>query len=90
MSERQKPHNGRDLDGHFKVKQADVEDLLADPNGAAHVEDDVRLGGAVEDVGANAAARAREIGQQIEENRYQVDHLVGRDREPGGRAADSA
>jgi len=82
MSERQKPHNGRDLDGRFKVRQADVDDLLADPDGAAHVQDDVRLGGAVEDVGADAASRAKEIGHQIEENRYEVDHLLGRDREP--------
>ena len=27
MSERHKTHNGRDMDGHFKVRQADVEDL---------------------------------------------------------------
>ena len=33
MSERHKPHNGRDLSGHFKVKQADVEDLETDPDG---------------------------------------------------------
>jgi hypothetical protein len=90
MSERHKTHNGRDLDGHFKVKQADVEDLLADPAGADHVQDDVRLGGAVEDVGADAGQRAEEIGREIDLNRYEVDHLVGRDREPGSRHKDSA
>ena len=31
MSERHKPHNGRDRDGHFKVRQADLDDLLESP-----------------------------------------------------------
>lgn len=90
MSERHKPHNGRDLDGKFKVRQADVDDLLADPDGADHVQDDVRLGGAVEDVGADAARRAEEIGREIDLNRFEVDHLVGRDREPRQGGRDSA
>jgi hypothetical protein len=54
MSERNKPHNGRDVDGHFKVKQADVDDLETDPNGVDFIRDDVRLGGAVADVGAGS------------------------------------
>lgn len=90
MSERHKPHNGRDLDGKFKVRQADVDDLLADPDGADHVQDDVRLGGAVEDVGADAARHAEEIGREIDLNRFEVDHLVGRDREPRKGGWDSA
>jgi hypothetical protein len=90
MSERHKTHNGRDLDGKFKVRQADVEDLLADPDGVDHVQDDVRLGGAVEDVSADAGRHAEEIGREIDLNRYEVDHLVGRDREPGKRTRDSA
>ena len=34
MSERRKPHNGRDKSGHFKVKQVDVEELQTDPGGS--------------------------------------------------------
>ena len=51
MSERNKPHNGRDTDGRFRVRQADVEDLLASPEGTDFVRDDVRLGGAIADTG---------------------------------------
>lgn len=80
MSERRKTHNGRDVDGHFKVKQADVEDKLEDPAGADHLRDDVRLGGAVADTGPQAGASGEEVSRLIDENRYEVDHLVGRDR----------
>ena len=45
MSARNRTHNGRDLDGHFKVRQADVEDLETDPKGTDFIRDDVRLGG---------------------------------------------
>src|SRR5947209_7627308 len=31
MSERHKTHNGRDIDGRFRVRQEDVDDLLEDP-----------------------------------------------------------
>lgn len=79
MSERRKTHNGRDLDGHFKVKQADVDDLQADPDGADHVRDDVRLGGAIADTGPQAGQRAAHIGDLVEENRENVDRLVGRE-----------
>ena len=66
MSERHKPHNGRDRDGHFKVRQADVDDLLeSGPEGVDYLKDDVRLGGAVEDVGPDAGRRAEEIGEAI-------------------------
>ena len=81
MSERRKTHNGRDVDGHFKVKQADVEDTLADPAGADFIRDDVRLGGAVADTGPQAGASGEHVERLIDENQYDVDHLVGRDRE---------
>ena len=77
MSERHKPHNGRDRSGHFKVKQADVEDLRADPEGEEFIRDDVRLGGAVEDVGVSGAERAREIAKLIEQNRGDVERATG-------------
>jgi hypothetical protein len=79
MSERNKPHNGRDLDGHFKVRQADVEDLEADPNGPDYIRDDVRLGGAVADIGAQAGQRAAHIHELVEENRENVNKLTGKD-----------
>ena len=79
MSERNKTHNGRDVDGHFKVKQADVEDLETDPNGVDFIRDDVRLGGAVADTGAQAGQRAAQIHELVEENRENVDKLAGRD-----------
>ena len=79
MSERNKPHNGRDVDGHYKVKQADVDDLQSDPNGVDYIRDDVRLGGAVADIGAQAGQRAAHIHELVEENRDNVDKLAGRD-----------
>lgn len=75
MSERHKPHNGRDRSGHFKVKREDVEELRADPEGEAHLRDDVRLGGAVADTGANAGAHGERIESLIEENRENVGRL---------------
>ena len=83
MSERRKTHNGRDVDGHFKVKQTDVEDTLADPAGEDFIRDDVRLGGAVADTGPQAGASGEHVSRLIEDNAYDVDHLVGRDRESG-------
>ena len=81
MSERKKTHNGRDVDGHFKVKQTDVEETLEDPAGVDFIRDDVRLGGAVEDTGPQAGATGEQVERMIDENRYEVDHLVGKDRE---------
>jgi hypothetical protein len=66
MSERQKPHNGRDTSGHHKVRQVDVDDLLADPNGSDYLRDDVRLGGAVEDTGLGAGEHGKRIEKLIE------------------------
>jgi len=71
MSERHKPHNGRDLSGHFKVKQVDLEELSLDPEADRIIRDDVRLGGAVEDVGMNAAEPAKHISELVQENRSQ-------------------
>jgi hypothetical protein len=79
MSERNKPHNGRDVDGHYKVKQADIEDLEADPKGVDFIRDDVRLGGAVADTGAQAGQRAAHIHELVEENRENVNKLAGKD-----------
>ena len=69
MSERNKPHNGRDTSGHFKVKRADVDDLVTEPNGEEFMRDDVRLGGAVEDVGINAGKHGARIENLIENDR---------------------
>jgi hypothetical protein len=69
MSQRHKPHNGRDLSGHFKVKQVDVDDLESEPGGADFVRDDVRLGGAIADTGPRAGQRGSRIGELIEEER---------------------
>lgn len=81
MSDRHKPHNGRDLDGQYKVKRADVEDLRTDPKGAEYIEDDVRLGGAVEDTGADAGRRAERIADLVNTNRENVNRVTGRDRQ---------
>jgi hypothetical protein len=78
MSERNKTHNGRDVDGRFRVRQADVDDLLTEPNGADFVRDDVRLGGAVADTGPHAADRAREIGELIAGNSEDVSKVTGK------------
>ena len=81
MSERHKPHNGRDTSGHFKVRQEDVEELRTDPEGETFLRDDVRLGGAVEDIGPGAGQRGARIGELAEENRAAVDRAVHRDEE---------
>lgn len=82
MSERKETHNGRDTSGNFKVKREDVDDLTADPAGEKYLRDDVRLGGAVEDTGAQAGARGLHIGELVEENRENVSRAVdgGEDR----------
>ena len=76
MSERHKPHNGRDSDGNFRVKRVDLDDVQADPDGADILRDDVRQGGAAADTGALAGERAAEIGRQVEENRENVRRLA--------------
>ena len=78
MTDRGKTHNGRDVDGRFRVRQADVDELLEDPNGVDLVRDDVRLGGAVADVGPQAGLHALEIGHLIEDNREDVMRATGK------------
>lgn len=80
MTERRKTHNGRDVDGRFRVRQADVDDLLDDPSGSDVVRDDVRLGGAVADTGPAAGTHARQIGELIDENRQDVGRVTGSGR----------
>jgi hypothetical protein len=82
MSERHKPHNGRDRSGHYKVRQTDVEDLRTEPQGEDYLRDDVRLGGAVADTSVEGAKRARHIEELVEQNREDVEHL--RESERGG------
>jgi hypothetical protein len=72
MSERNKPHNGRDQSGHFKVRRADVDELMEDPKGPDYLRDDVRLGGAVEDIGLGAAKHAERIEELIERNEDEI------------------
>jgi hypothetical protein len=83
MSERKETHNGRDRDGNFRVRQADVDDLQTDVDGTDFIRDDVRLGGAVADTGPQAGQRGAHIGDLVDENRANMDHLTGRDRDEG-------
>ena len=76
MSERNKTHNGRDVDGHFKVRTADVDDLVTEPEGAGYLRDDIRLGGAVVDTGPNAGLRGAHIAELVEENRENISKIV--------------
>lgn len=80
MSDHNK-HNGRAADG--RVRQADVDDMLDDPNGADVIREDVRLGGAVADSGPHAGEHARHIEEIIESNREDVGRATG--RVPAGR-----
>lgn len=81
MSVRKEPHNGRDTSGQFKVKREDVDDLRTEPEGATFIQDDVRLGGAVEDIGPLAGQRGAEIGEAIEQNRTDVERAIQRSDE---------
>ena len=77
MSERHKPHNGRDTDGRFKVRQDDVEDKLTDsPEGVDYIRDEVRLGGAVEDTGPLAGRAGEEVARLVEQNREDVEKVA--------------
>ena len=80
MSDRQKPHNGRDTSGQFKVKQADVDSLPEEFS-----RDDVRLGGAVEDTGPNAGQRGERITDLVESNREEVERSADHNRTDEGR-----
>jgi hypothetical protein len=80
MSERKKTHNGRDLDGKFRVRQADVDDVLEDPQGENILRDDVRLGGAVADTGPHAGEHAKQITDMIDGNREDIGKATGKSR----------
>lgn len=83
MSERHKPHNGRDRSGNFKVRQRDVDDLTTDPQGPELLRDDVRLGGAVEDIGAQGGQHGKHIGDLVGDDRAAVEERL--ERGPGDR-----
>jgi hypothetical protein len=76
MTDRHKPHNGRDSDGKFRVRHVDVEDTETEPDGTDILRDDVHKGGAVADIGPQAGHRAVEIGELIAENRDDVRRVV--------------
>jgi hypothetical protein len=76
MSERNRPHNGRDGDGNFRVRHVDLDDVRTDPDGEDILRDDVRQGGAIADTGALAGERAAEIGRRIAENRENVKKIA--------------
>lgn len=78
MSERKKTHHGRDTSGKFKVKQVDVDDVTTEPDGVDIIQDDVRLGGAVEDTGPSAGERGEHISDLADANRDDVARLTGR------------
>lgn len=69
MSDRRKPHKGRDLSGRFRVKQVDVEELQTEPGGVDFIKDDVRLGGSVADTGPHAGERGVRIGELVKMSR---------------------
>lgn len=79
MSERKKTHNGRDVDGHLRVRAADVDDLTTDPDGVDYLRDDIRLGGAVIDTGPDAGKRCAHIAELVQENRENVKRAVTRE-----------
>jgi hypothetical protein len=86
MSDRNKPHNGRDTSGHFKVRQEDFEDKLTDsPDGPQHIADDVRLGGAVEDTGIEGGRRGDELQGEIDRNRAVTERFRHPDAGPTGQ-----
>jgi hypothetical protein len=93
MSDRHKPHFGRDRAGQRKVRREDVEDKVADVHGEEYLRDEVRLGGAVEDVGPAGGQAGREIESLVEGNREDVGKTVGappdgsRGRPPRSRRA---
>ena len=73
MSDRHKPHNGRDLNGSRGVPEADVEgDLPGEPLDA-RVPDVIRHAGAVADVGPLAGEHGRHVQELVDRDREQRD-----------------
>jgi len=84
MSERNKPHLGRTLDGD---RERPVESLAYDgddPVGTGGVADSVALDGARADVGLNATRHADEVQRAIDNNRACVDRFRNPDAGPTG------
>jgi hypothetical protein len=75
MSERRKPHNGRDRNGQHHTKIEDFEDKRDDVQGVDLVRDDVRTGGAVIDAGPQSGQRGERIQDLVDENREIVDKM---------------
>ena len=76
MSERKHPHNGRSLDGSHRVRAADVDDLMMDREGADHLRDNVRLGGAVADTGPAAGTHGERIERLVKSNAEDVGKVT--------------
>jgi hypothetical protein len=85
MTDHHKTHNGRDVDGNFRVRQDDVEDLLEDPAGVEFVRDDVRLGGAIADTGPHAGQSGEHIQNLIADNRENVARATGKSDDDSSR-----
>ena len=67
-----------------------MEDVLEDPQGTDFVQDDVRLGGAVEDTGLHAGESGKEIERMIDLNSYDVALNAGkRPRKPAKKSSRS-
>ena len=79
MTDRHKPHNGRDLSGNYGAPAEDVDDILTDTKGSDIIRSDVKHGGAVADIGMDAGTKAREIAKMIDENRDDVRRVTGKD-----------
>ncbi len=78
MSDRNKPHNGRDVAGAHRVRAEDVDDLMSDPQGANYLRDDVRHGGAVADTGPAAGTRGERIEELVRTNQDDVSRVAKR------------
>ncbi|MEO7085342.1 MAG: hypothetical protein ABI442_09125 [Gemmatimonadaceae bacterium] len=87
MTERHKPHNGRDLSGNYRAPEEDVDDILTEPAGSDILRNDVRHGGAVADTGMEAGTKAKEISNMINENREDVRKVSGKDSGGSSRGA---
>ena len=78
MTDRHKPHNGRDLSGKYGAPAEDVDDILTEKTGPDLIRHDIKLGGAVADIGAEAGYKAKEISNLIDENRDDVRRVTGK------------
>src|SRR5688500_8716575 len=80
MTDRRETNNGRERRGRINGKRAEDDDLRTDPKGEDFIRDDVRLGGAVEDIGATAGQHGERIGELAEANREDVARATGNAR----------